>query len=337
MNIDLLFLLILILINLITVINFEKIKFFYLNLDKPDFKRKFHKRPMPLAGGIIIFFNLLLSLIYLNFNQYLVFNEFYFHDRKDLILFLISSILIFFIGFLDDRFNLSPSLKLILISIVILGLLTQDNKLSIEVVKFSFINKTINLNHYAILFTCFCFIVFINAFNMFDGINLQSSGYSLIVFFCILIFYSSSFLIYTLIISLITYSYLNFKNKSFLGDSGSLLIPFIIGYLFIKLYNFEYINFTDEVVIYMLIPGIDLIRVFFKRIKMKKSPLRPDRIHFHHLLLAKFSYSMTFIILMGMILMPILLNYLSFNKIHIIFFTILIYCFCLIILSYKKP
>ncbi len=78
-----------------------------------------------------------------------------------------------------------------------------------------------------------------------------------------MIFYSDSLIVKVLIISLIAYSYLNYKNKSFLGDSGSLLISFIIGYLFIKLYNFKYINFTDEVVIYMLIPGIDLIRVFF--------------------------------------------------------------------------
>lgn len=336
MNINFLFFIILIFINLIFLINFEKIKFFHINLDYPDSERKLHKKSIPLAGGIIIFLNLLFSLFYLNFNEDLIFDEFYFDGRNDLILFLISSFLIFLIGFFDDRLNLSPSLKLILVSIVILGLLMLDNKLSINVIKFSFINKTISLSQYTALFTCFCFIVFINAFNMFDGINLQSSLYSLIVFLSILIFYSNSFLIKTLIISLVAYSYLNFKNKSFLGDSGSLLISFIIGYLFIKLYNFEYINFTDEVVIYMLIPGIDLIRVFFKRIKMKKSPLDPDRIHLHHLLLARFSYFVTLIILIGMILMPILLNYLGLNKIYIFFLTIVIYYSCLIISKYKK-
>ena len=60
----------------------------------------------------------------------------------------------------------------------------------------------------------------------------------------------------------------------FLGDSGSLLISFIIGYFFIKLYNNELINFTDEIVVYMLLPGIDLIRLFFQRILNKKKSIK---------------------------------------------------------------
>ena len=99
---------------------------------------------------------------------------------------------------------------------------------------------------------------------MFDGINLQSSSYSIIIFTSILYFYTDSLIAKITLISILTYSYLNVKNKSFFGDSGSLLISFIIGYFFIKLYNNELISHTDEVVIYMLVPGIDLIRLFFR-------------------------------------------------------------------------
>ena len=56
MNINFLFLIIIIILNLFFVINFEKIKLFHLNIDKPDLKRKLHKKSMPLAGGMIIFF-----------------------------------------------------------------------------------------------------------------------------------------------------------------------------------------------------------------------------------------------------------------------------------------
>ena len=72
---------------------------------------------------------------------------------------------------------------------------------------------------------------------MFDGINLQSSFYSLFIFLNIMFFFSNSLLINILIISLIGFSYLNFKNKTFLGDSGSLILAFIISYFFISLYN----------------------------------------------------------------------------------------------------
>ena len=101
---------------------------------------------------------------------------------------------------------------------------------------------------------------------MFDGINLQSSFYSIIIFLSILLFYNNSLIAKIILISIFAYSYLNIRNKSFLGDSGSLLVAFIIGYFFIKLYNRELINHTDEVVIYMLVPGIDLVRLFFKRL-----------------------------------------------------------------------
>ena len=44
---------------------------------------------------------------------------------------------------------------------------------------------------------------------------------------------------------------MNFKNKSFLGDSGTLLLGFIISFLFIKLYNLNYIKYADDVVIFL--------------------------------------------------------------------------------------
>ena len=43
----------------------------------------------------------------------------------------------------------------------------------------------------------------------------------------------------------------------------------------------------------MLIPGIDMIRLFFERIKNKRNPFSNDRWHFHHLLLNKYGYLKT--------------------------------------------
>ena len=129
---------------------------------------------------------------------------------------------------------------------------------------------------------------------------------------------------------------MNSKNKCFLGDSGSLLISFIIGYFFIKLYNNELISHTDEVVIYMLLPGIDLIRLFFKRISLKRNPLSSDRFHLHHLLLKKYSYKKTIIILIALIIFPILMNYLGLNRLFVILIFLFIYSTLLILISSKK-
>ena len=50
---------------------------------------------------------------------------------------------------------------------------------------------------------------------MFDGINLQSSLYSIFILSCILFFYSYNLLINVLLISLIGFAYLNYRNKAF--------------------------------------------------------------------------------------------------------------------------
>ena len=52
--------------------------------------------------------------------------------------------------------------------------------IALNKLNFLFTIETFFLNIFAIFFTIFCFLVFINAFNMFDGINLQSGLYSLI-------------------------------------------------------------------------------------------------------------------------------------------------------------
>ena len=313
-----LILILFIIFNLILLINFSKIKLFHFIIDKPDKIRKFHPTPTPLAGGQIIFLNILLYWIFLNLSESLLKNEILFHDLKSLNYFMTICSAIFFLGFLDDKYNLKANLKFLILSIIISTLLLVDFNLIINDIRFSFINKNFILSKVDFLFTIFCFLVFINAFNMFDGINLQSSIYSLFIFFCILFFFSNSILIKILIITLICFSYLNFRNKSFLGDSGTLLLAFIISYFFIILYNFNYIEFADEVVLYMLIPGLDLARLFIFRILKKKNPLSSDRHHLHHLLLSKYSLSKTLILISFLISFPIVLNYFTLNNVYTI-------------------
>ena len=48
-----------IIINILLVTNFKKIKLFHYILDKPDKKRKFHLKQIPLAGGIILIINMI--------------------------------------------------------------------------------------------------------------------------------------------------------------------------------------------------------------------------------------------------------------------------------------
>ena len=249
---------------------------------------------------------------------------------------MVTIFFIFLLGFVDDKYNLKANLKFIFLFIIILTLLLKDLNLILNEINFSFYSKSLNLKNYNIIFNIFCFLVFLNAFNMFDGINLQSSLYSIIILTNILIFFSNSLLVKILIISLIFFSYLNYKNKSFLGDSGSLIIAFMISYFFIKIYNFDIIGYADQIILYMLIPGLDLIRLFIVRIFKKQNPLSSDRNHIHHLLLRKYSLEKSLIILLLMIIFPIIFNFLKLSNFIVILITIMTYSSIIIYLKQKK-
>ena len=203
MNIENILIIFFLIFNFLLIIYFDKIKFFHLNIDKPDLKRKLHKKAVPLAGGSIIILNLFIYFLISLFEPKIFFNEIIFDNTKSLILFFFTSCLIFILGFFDDKFDYSANLKFSFISILILIILSLDKQLIIQVIKFSFLNREFYLSQYSILFTCFCFLVFLNAFNMFDGINLQASSYSLTIFLCIIIFYLDLFLAKIIFISLL--------------------------------------------------------------------------------------------------------------------------------------
>ena len=323
-----------IIINIFFVVCFDKIKIFHYIVDKPDKKRKLHQQQVPLAGGIILIINILIYFIIANLNEQYLSTEIFFNNKLNFYIFIFTSCIIFCIGLFDDKYNLSPNYKFLFLSVIILITLIFDDTLTISTIKISFFNKTIDLKQYSLLVTCFCFLVFLNAFNMFDGINLQASCYSINILTFITIIYVNSLFIKILLIFLICYSFLNYKNKSFLGDGGSLLIAFLIGYMFIRLYNNEKIIFVDEVFIYMMIPGIDLVRLFFKRIINKQNPLRGDRNHLHHLINAKFSLVKSTIIVQLLTISPLILLYLGINRLFIILMTII--CYSLVVYKVEK-
>ena len=323
-----------VLLNFYFLIFFDKIKILHNIIDTPDDKRKFHKKPTPLAGGIILFANIILYAFLCFVNENLLINEIIFKDFFEFKLFIISCISFFIIGLYDDKYNIKPFIKFTLLFVTTLLLLYFDPNLRIIEIKLSFLDKNINSLNYSIIFTLFCIVVFINSFNMFDGINLQASTYSFFLIIIFMIYMNTSIFFIILLIFIISFKYLNFKNKTFLGDSGSLLISFIISYIFIKLYNENIINYSDDIFIYMLIPGIDMIRLFFVRILMNRSPFSDDRMHIHHLLLSKLTYSKSLIVINLLILFPISLKYFVDGNVFIILLTIT--CYSGIIIKIKN-
>jgi UDP-GlcNAc:undecaprenyl-phosphate GlcNAc-1-phosphate transferase len=316
-----------IILNLFFILNFKKIRLFHQIIDYPNKKRKFHKNPVSQAGGIILILNLTLYLIFMSFNQELLINEILFDNKLELFFFGCICFLIFIIGLIDDKYDLRPILKLILIILTITFYLLLNRENLIDNINFSFFDKKIIFENFSLIFTIFCFVVFLNSFNMFDGINLQAGLYSAIIILNLIFFFTNSLFLYFLLIYIFSFLFLNYKNECFLGDNGSLLISFILSFIFIKFYNKEIIVYSDEVLICMLIPGIDMIRLFFERIKNKKSPFSNDRKHIHHLFLNRFSFKTTSISIFSLIFISILLSRLFMNNLFIICFFLTIYIY----------
>ena len=222
--------------------------------------------------------------------------------------------------------------------IVIFLYLLFDDNLLINELRFSFVESKIYLGKYSLAFTILCLLLFINACNMFDGINLQSCTYFLILSASLIIKDFNNVFIIFLIIPLIIIFILNYKGKIFIGDSGIYLLSIIFGYLIIKNYNFNSILNSDFIFILMMVPGIDMLRLFIKRLLNKKNPFRGDRQHIHHFFLKIFLYNKTIIIINGLIIIPIVLSFLLNSNLIIIitYITLNLFLFNVIFKSKKN-
>jgi len=325
---------IIILVNLLIFYFYKPIANIYNLYDKPDFERKIHKKKIPLLGGLFLLLNLSL-IILLNLIYPKILDSFFFGNIKNFFSFFFISILFYFLGFFDDKFKLSANFKLIAMVIFLSFALFLDKDILLKNLNFAYFNFSLNLANYSYFFTVFCFLLFINAFNMIDGINGQASTYFL---FIMLLFLSKAILIY-LVLVLAVYALfflgLNFKDKTFLGDSGSLPLAFIISYLFIKSYNLGYKFSVEEIFLIMSVPGYELLRLAISRILNKKHPFEADNFHLHHLILKKKNFLKTFLIVQFLLTFPYILLHSSNSFLFSLFVNLFMYV--MTVIYFKRP
>jgi UDP-GlcNAc:undecaprenyl-phosphate GlcNAc-1-phosphate transferase len=309
--------------NLLILFNFDKITKFLKFFDNPDGKLKKHKNPISLLGGLIILLNFYLVIFTfkaLNFDD-LIFNGQFFY------IVVVLNTLFYIIGVADDINNLSPKIKLLFITLSFLTVVNFFPDIKLELIKISFLDKIYYFNSYSVPFLLLSFLLLSNAVNMFDGINLQLIFFSIFIF---IIFILKGFLpifFITLLICLFILGFLNYKNKVFLGDGGSYLLSSIIGCTFI--YQYKYIDnylYGDEIFIILLIPSIDMFRLFVVRSINKKNPFKGDLNHFHHIVNNYFKNNNYTVALTTMIfVMPTLLLILNLDTYYILLISVIVY------------
>lgn len=292
-------------------------------VDFPDTNIKKHTKPVPYSGGFIIYLNILIIFLFIP-------DLFLIYDKQKIFLFFLIFSLVFCVGFVDDVFKLSSILRLVLVILILFFFLSQFNFLKLNYLNLGYpFNLTITFYSLSFFITIFCLLSFIQASNMLDGLNCQFGLY-----FLVLIIYSNTFVInYSiyLIPGLIIFLYFNYNNKSFLGDGGSYIISFVIGILFIQLHNEQKI-YAEQIISALLMPGLEMIRLFIQRIINKKNPLNGDRNHLHHFLELKFGTSKAIFFSPFILCIPIFFQFFFFNSFINIFISLFLYFLIIYIL-----
>jgi UDP-GlcNAc:undecaprenyl-phosphate GlcNAc-1-phosphate transferase len=257
-------------------------------LDTPDI-RKIHQVRTPSLGGIPIFAGVAFALIIWlpfsgeGYNKY-----------------LFSSLSLFFvIGLRDDVIPMKAKFKLLSQMIPVIIMVTlADLKLTsfYDISNFEF-NYILS-----ICLTVFTLIVLTNSFNLIDGIDGLAGTISLIslTFFGLWFYatghFSLSFIAVAFTGSIIAFLTYNWSpSRIFMGDTGALLIGFLLACLSVYFINMNYGLTSDSIykfnasistaICILIIPIVDTLRVFIIRVFSLKSPFQADNNHIHHSLI----------------------------------------------------
>ena len=259
-----------------------------LNLvDLPN-KRKIHSKPTAYTGGIAISIILLCAIV--------LFDTF----DESMSLILSAAFLISIVGFIDDKYTLNIGGKLSLQIIPIVYLVFFENLSLTQIGNYNYFD--LELGAFSIPFTILSLLFLINAFNYFDGID-GILGCTSISVFAILYFltleHTTHFLVKELNVQifliaiiipmgfflLFNFAFLNLP-KLFLGDSGSLLLGFIVSFILIYFANQNFIHpilLAWAVVIFVY----EFLTINIIRIRNKRGLFKAGQDHLHHILLKR--------------------------------------------------
>lgn len=253
-------------------------------VDMPN-HRKIHEGQIPLIGGVSICFTVI---------HYLYFNPVLFDNNT---VFIVSIFILTLVGALDDRFDLSVRLRLLVQTIVSLMMISYSQIMLLDVGNIIGFGN-IDLGILAAPVTVLAVLGAINAFNMVDGIDGLLGGLSIVTFgaFAILmglggqsdkLYISLLFLISIVPFIILNLGLIGRERKVFMGDAGSMMIGFTVVWLLLDASQNEgAVNNIRPVTCLWLIaiPLFDMLSVIVRRVQKGTSPFKPGRDHIHHIL-----------------------------------------------------
>ena len=251
--------------------------------------RTLHDSPVPNMGGVAIFPALIVPALLIS----------RFYQDTGIQFVLAGLFIIFIIGVKDDFYPLVPYKKFTgQLAATLLIVIAGD----IRVLEFHGLFGIDQAGYFlSVIVSILIILGLINSFNFIDGIDGLASGVGILItlFFGYWLIQAgdmnylviASALVSSLIIFFV-YNVYGKKNKIFLGDSGSMMLGFLI-----SVFAIRFNENTLPAVIWvpdsvpalafsvLIIPVFDALRIITVRVFKGQSPFAADQNHIHHKLL----------------------------------------------------
>ena len=252
-------------------------------IDVPKDERRVHKKPIPLIGGLGIFYGFAISVLCFGVI-----------DRQVMGL-ILGSVIMVTVGVVDDMHSLSAKVKLLFQ--VIAALVAINFGTEIHYVANPFANwfgpEYINLGIWAIPVTLLWIVGITNVVNLIDGLDGLAVGVSSIASVALLaltiISKDHNVAIITAALAGAGFGFLpyNFNPaKIFMGDTGSTFLGYVLSCIAVQglMKTYAVISFAVPVLILGL-PIFDTTFAIIRRVIKHKPIMSADRGHLHHRLL----------------------------------------------------
>lgn len=269
--------------------------------DVPD-SRKVHKTPVPRLGGLAFLPVIMISLCILTGIRYYMHGPVHSIGASDLFiqyLFLVAGItLLYLIGVADDLVGVGYRYKFVV-------QILSASFLPLSGLWINDLGGLLGLHaipaYIGMPLTVFLVVYITNAINLIDGIDGLASGLTCIALGVLIIVcafveqWTNALLASATLAVVMTFFYYNVFSisgrKLFMGDAGSLTLGYILSFLILHFWMqapnwdpFE-LNLNMVTISTLFIPLLDVIRVFYSRVRDGRNPFLPDKNHIHHKLI----------------------------------------------------
>lgn len=264
--------------------------------------RKQHGCSMPLTGGLAMLAAFFVAMLMVD------------AGLRPYSSLAVGMALLMVTGLIDDIIDVAAGAKLFM-QVIAAVLMVSWGEVQIHTLGDLVAVKPIEMGEWAIPFTVLCTLVMINAINMADGTDGLAGGLSAVALLMLLIAgmlggASLAFVSVTGVLLAAVVGFLLFNLRIpggrrcasvFMGDSGSMMLGFALAWLAVYLSQVENVSIYPVTIAWILVlPVLDVLSLYVRRIRKGRSPFSADREHLHHILIRTgFSEVTTVWVLLG--------------------------------------